>query len=109
MAKTETREPAVLDAADEVRQRRLAWAICLLLVFSVVLGALMAPVVHGALIQAGRRFAPLVDLRDMEFERVASRCVLACVALGLIPALWIGRVRGIQDIGLSTRRRWFRE
>ncbi len=79
----------------------MACAVAWLLTTGVVAGGLLAPWVHGALVRAGRQFPGLAELRDLEFERVISRCVLAVVVLGLIPMLRMSGVRRREAVGLG--------
>jgi len=70
---------------------RAAWAVLLLFATAALVAALLAPPVFNFLVGLGRRFPALESLRNLEFERVASRLALLSVVLLLLPvARWSG-------------------
>lgn len=73
------------------------------LVGAVVLGALAAPPVFNALMGLGRTHPAWEDLRAIEFERVASRCVMLFALAGLPWLLGRLRVRSWADAGWPRR------
>jgi len=56
--------------------------IVILFILSVFVGALLAPPIYNGLISAGRSFESVSLLREVEFEKLVSRCVLISVLIG---------------------------
>ena len=89
MEKLESKEGSPCDMPSE---GGILWTLAALVVGSLVVGALLAPVVHTGLVARGRAVAELSFLRNISFEQVASRCVLVSIAVGL-HAGWIWAMR----------------
>lgn len=74
---------------------------------ALLAGLMLAPLLFNILTALGRQVESLTMLRNLEFERVASRTVLLCAILGLLPALRIGGVKRAAQVGW-TREAWRR-
>jgi uncharacterized protein len=95
------------DAAPVAGGRLLFW-IAGLFAASLLLGGLLAGPVYNLVLWVGRNFQSLESLRDVEFERVASRCVLIVF---LLSAAFVSRkvgMRGWRGIGFLPDRNWWR-
>ena len=82
------------------------WALVALVSGSLLVGALLAPQVHTGLVALGRAVAEWSFLRDLSFERVASRCVLVSIAVGFLPSMRRAGARNLADLGLVRERGW---
>ncbi len=80
-----------------------------LMLGSVFLACITAPVIFNA-IQALREAIPAIsDALDYPFERVASRLALIYVVIGFVPSLkWAG-IRSAVDFGFAPHPTWWRE
>lgn len=94
-------------AAPASGGRLLLWIVCLFAV-SLLLGALLAGPMFNFVLWLGRSFQSLESLRDVEFERVASRCVLIVLLLSFVP---VSRRAGMGDwrgIGFVPDGNWWK-
>ena len=103
MEKLETREGRPCDVPSE---GGILWALAALVVGSLVVGALLAPVVHTGLVARGRAVAELSFLRDISFEKVASRCVLVSIAVSFLASMCRVGARNLADLGLVRESGW---
>lgn len=87
--------------------RLLAW-IAALFAGSLLAGALVAPHLFNLLLWLGRNFQSLENLRDVEFERVASRTVMVMTLLSVLPALVLTRLGNLRGLGFSSDRGWWK-
>lgn len=101
-------ETELIDPHPQPRRRLLVWVIGIFIA-SLVLGALLAPHVFNGLLWLGRNIKALRPLKDVEFEKVASRCVLAVAMLSLIPAVFLARVAHFRNLGWVRTPAWRRE
>jgi uncharacterized protein len=99
-------QPRKEQVAPDSGRRPLLWIVCLFAV-SVLLGALLAPPVFNAALWLGRNFQSLESLRDVEFERVASRTVLLVLLLSFAPVLKFAGMRHWRDIGFLPDGNWW--
>ena len=95
------------DAPHKPPVRLLAW-IAALFAGSLLAGALLAPHLFNLLLWIGRSFQSLEDLRDVEFERVASRAVMIVSLLAILPALTLSRLGSLRGLGFAPDRGWWR-
>lgn len=79
-----------------------------LFVGSLLLGALTAPHLFNGLIRLGRVYENLEALRDLEFERIASRCVLFFLIVGLCLMLKKIGPAGFSVLNLRPHKGWQR-
>ena len=84
-------------------------AVILLMAGSVGATLATAPLIYNALILIGRQVPSMVGLRDLEFTSVVSRMVVMLIAIGLLPALWLGGARSWSQIGLGRTPGWRRQ
>jgi hypothetical protein len=94
-------------AAPASGGRLLLWLVCLFAA-SVLLGALLAPPIFNLALRLGRNFQFLESLRDVEFERVASRTVLIVLLLSFAPALKLAGMRNWYSIGFPPDDNWWK-
>ena len=87
--------------------RLLLWIVGLFAA-SLLLGALLAAPVFNFVLCLGRNFQSLESLRDVEFERVASRCVLIVLLLSSVPVFKRAGMRGWRDVGFLPDGRWWK-
>jgi membrane protease YdiL (CAAX protease family) len=87
--------------------RLLLWIVGLFAA-SLLIGALLAAPVFNVVLWLGRNFQSLESLRDVEFERVASRCVLIVLLLSFVPVLKRAGMRGWSDIGFPAYGSWWK-
>ena len=69
-----------------MKQPRPLTALALLLLIPPVAGALLSPLVWGALPALAARFPGVAFLHEASFGRVLNRCVVFCIAVLLVPA-----------------------
>lgn len=93
------------EQSDRVRPGRALWALALLFGGALLLGLLLAPPVFNGLLYLGRTVEGFQELRNLEFEQVANRCVLALVVLGLWPAIRFAGIRP-DSLGFRKENRW---
>lgn len=72
---------------DAAAESQTGWAMSLVVAGSVLVGALLAPHVFNSLLALGRGISGWESLRDIEFRRVLSRCIMIAVLIGVIPLL----------------------
>ena len=94
-------------AAPAAGGRPALWILCLF-AGSLVLGALLAAPVFNFVLWLGRTFQSLENLRDVEFERVASRCVLIVLILSSVPVFRRAGMRDWRGIGFLPDRNWWK-
>ncbi len=92
-------------AASGVRQ--LLW-IAGLFAASLLLGGALAGPVFNVLLWLGRNVPSLEALRDVEFERVASRCVLIILLAAAVPVARRAGIRSARGIGFAPGVKWGR-
>ena len=85
----------------------LLWIVGLF-AFSLLLGTLLAPPVFNRVLWLGRNFQSLESLRDVEFERVASRTVLLVLLLSFVPVLKLAGMRSWRSIGFLPDGNWWK-
>lgn len=102
-------EQQVIDAraAPASGGRPLPWVVGLFAV-SLLVGALLAGPVFNFVLWLGRNFQALESLRDVEFERVASRCVLIVLLLSAVPVIRRAGMRDWRAIGFLPDRAWWK-
>ncbi len=93
--------------SDRVCPGRALWALVFLFGGALLLGLLLAPPVFHGLLFVGRTVPGLEELRNLEFGRVANRCVLACLIFGVWPAARFGRLRPA-TLGYRPGESWWR-
>ncbi len=72
-----------------------------LLAGALLVGAVLAPYIWGGLVAAGRRWALLSSLRDLEFEKVARRTVLIVLLMLVLPAVRLSGLNSWKRLGLG--------
>jgi len=82
--------------------------VAIWLVLSLFGGVLLAPHLYNAMVWLGRVLPPLAGLRDAEFSRVATRCVMLFAVAGLYPVLRWSGMWGRAALGLPRERGWWR-
>ena len=75
---------------------------------SLLLGGALAGPVFNVLLWLGRNFQSLEALRDVEFERIASRCVLIALLVAAVPVARRAGIRSARGIGFAPGVRWGR-
>lgn len=93
------------DSASSVPRR----SVVLYLFACLLGGALLAPQVMKVILWLGRHVESLQSLRDVEFERVATRTVLVLTAVTLWPLLKHLRMARLDRVGLQLARGWRRQ
>lgn len=94
---------------DAVMPRgRLLAGILGLFAAALIVGSLAAPAVFNLLIWLGRNFQSLESLRDIEFERVASRSVLLVALFSVYPAMRLCRLNRFSDLGFRREAGWWK-
>ena len=81
---------------------RVLLCIVGLFAVSLLLGGLLAGPAFNFVLWLGRNFQSLENLRDVEFERVASRCVLLVFLLSAVPVFKGAGIRGWRGVGFSA-------
>lgn len=94
-------------AAPASGGRLLLWIVGLFAT-SLLFGALLAGPVFNLVLWLGRNFQSLENLRDVEFERVASRCVLLVLLLSFVPVVKRAGMRDGRAIGFLPARTWWK-
>ena len=94
-------------AAPATGGRLLLW-IAGFFAVSLLLGGLLAGPVFNFVLWLGRNFQALEGLRDVEFERIASRCVLVMLILAAVPVARRAGMRNWRSIGFVPDGRWWR-
>ena len=87
--------------------RPLLWIVGLF-ASSLLLGGVLAGPVFNFVLWLGRNFQSLESLRDVEFERVASRCVLISFLILSVPVSRRVGMCGWRGIGFVPGRSWWR-
>ena len=82
--------------------------IVLFFIVSLLLGAVLAGPVFNGVLWLGRNVQALERLRDVEFERVASRCVLIAFLIFLVPMVRLAGIRDWRGIGFLPDRNWWK-
>lgn len=90
-------------------QRALLFAeICGLFIAAVVLTGLLTPWIYNVLIWLGRSFELLQFLRNLSFERVASRCLLLAFLVASVLMIKVAGLRGREHQGFARGTHWLR-
>ncbi|MBU0679067.1 MAG: CPBP family intramembrane metalloprotease [Verrucomicrobia bacterium] len=92
------------DSADRRLKPGNAIAVVISLAFSLVAGLLATPHVFNLIVGLGRTLPRLESWRDVEFEQVAYRCVLAFAFLALVPLSRFCGMRTWASVGLRGGR-----
>ena len=85
-------------------KRLLGW-ILLITVGSIIAGALLAPPLFNGLVRLGQTVPRFPGLRDLEFDSVASRCVLVVLVIGVIAMLKISGMMSRDELGFREDSR----
>lgn len=85
---------------------RLILALILLFAIALLVGGLLAPPVFNSLVRLGQGSSKFEALRDLEFEKVANRCVLLSLLAILYPMLRVSGIRSWKEIGFASSRTW---
>lgn len=93
----------------ETGRARVVLHIVLFFAAALLLGALCAPHVFNLTVHLGRQWPALERLRDVEFEKVANRCVLIALLLAIIPALKVGGLTSLERLGLKAGVPWAKQ
>ncbi|MDD4737585.1 MAG: CPBP family intramembrane metalloprotease, partial [Kiritimatiellae bacterium] len=91
---------------DKTPDLYLLIKIVLLFVFSVLAGGLLAPPIYNGLISLGRVFEPFSVLRELEFEKLVSRCVLISVLIGAFLMMRCAGLVTLEKQGFERGVRW---
>ncbi|MFH0954424.1 MAG: CPBP family intramembrane glutamic endopeptidase [Verrucomicrobiota bacterium] len=103
----QAREPQEVELNPQPRRRLLVWVL-LLFAGSLVLGAVLAPYLFNALLWLGRHYPALSGLRDLEFEKVASRAVTGVALLSIIPAVILAKLTHLHSLGYKACDDWWK-
>ncbi len=87
------------------RGRELALVAALFL-FAIFMAGLVAPWVFNGVVALGRTAPWLASLRDTEFEGVVSRCALAAILIGAIPAVRVCGLTNRAAVGFPRGVAW---
>ena len=78
----------------------LLW-ILLIVAGSILAGALLAPPLFNGLVKLGQTDPRFPGLRDLEFDSVTSRCVMAFLLIGVAAMLKISGMMSLEELGLK--------
>ena len=84
--------------------RLLLW-ILLIVAGSILAGSLLAPPVFNGLVNLGQTDPRFPGLRDLEFESVASRCVLVVLLVGVVAMLKLSGMMSRSELGFEKDSR----
>lgn len=104
---TGPQEAELIELNPQPRRRLLVW-ILLLFAGSLVLGAVLAPYLFNAMLWLGRHYPALSGLRDLEFEKVASRAVTGVALLSIIPAVMLAKLTHLYSLGYTACDDWWK-
>ena len=85
---------------------RLLLRVVGLFVLSVMAGGLLAPVLYNGMISLGRSLPYLSVLRETEFEKVTSRCVLIAVLGGAFLMMRCAGMTSLEKQGFARGTPW---
>lgn len=91
---------------DKAPDFKLLVQIVFLFVFSVMAGGLLAPPLYNGLLLLGRLIPALSVLREIEFEKLAARCVLLSVLGGAFLMMRCAGLNTLKKQGFERGVRW---